>query len=332
MSGDKGFSIVEYLIAITLGALVVTAVTGVYLSNKTTFNIQNGLSRLQENARFANHIFNKDVRMAGFQGCNNLSQVQVTNLVTNASSLLDIDKAVSGFEATSSGWSPSLPTHLSGKVKAGTDVIEVRMASPSGVHLTSNMTQPNTAILVTNRLGIQAGEVVLITDCEVADLFVAGANSNASAIVHTVANNTSNDLTKAYQTDAQILRFHYFSFYIKDSGRSNANGETIYSLFRQNVSGVEEEIAEGVEDMQLSYGIDTTGDGNADSYLNAASIETANQWPNVLSVSATKLFNTIESFNTKAQSYTFNGASSTPGDRMLRREWGNYISLRNRGL
>ncbi len=37
------------------------------------------------------------------------------------------------------------------------------------------MNQSNNPILVFNRLGIQAGDVLMITNCRVGDIFIAGA-------------------------------------------------------------------------------------------------------------------------------------------------------------
>lgn len=326
----RGLSIVEFLIAIALGALLVAGVLTMFLSNKSTYLIQEALARLQENARFSEYIMNRDLRMAGFQGCANHKRMTVTNLVTNPPSVIDFTNPVQGYEATPSGWSPSLPSGIANTVKAGTDVITVKFASPTGVHLTQNMTRPNTAIIVTNRYGVQAGEYVLITDCTIGDIFVAGANTNAAAITHTVSNNITNDVSKAYQVDAQVMRFKAYTYYIKDTGRMNQSNQTIYALFRMDEQGNEEEIADGVDDLQITYGVDTTNDNTANTYQTADQVNASNRWGQVLSIRVLKLMATVEQMNPTAQSYQYNGESLTPSDKKLRRQWTNLIHLRNR--
>jgi len=332
---QQGFSLAEFMIASMLGLFILAGVIGILISNKATFLVQDGLSRLQENARYAKYIMTKEIRMAGFQGCNVSDKIALNMLVSDppAELIFDQDKAVGGYEASGSGWSPALPTSLSGKVASGTDVVIVRKASSGEVNISSSMTKKNTPILVEDRLGLQANDYIIATDCEAGDIFQAGANGNATAITHTVANNITNDLSKAYERDAQVMKFEYFAFYIKDTGRTNNNGFAIFSLYRADIKGNETELVEGVENMQISYGIDTTDDGTADTYLPANTIESNNDWAKVKSIEFLSLFNTIEEVSPTEQSYTFNGNTvSSPGDRILRKEWGFYVTLRNRAL
>lgn len=328
----KGFSIVELMISIALGSIIIATVGGIYLSHRTTNNIEIGLARLQENARYANYLLSRELRMAGFLGCSNQNHVDVTNLVSGGPNMADYDIPIKGYDGLSGSFSPSLPTQLSGKPLAGTDVIEIRKASSLGVNLKMDMNLKNNPVLVDDRLGIQAGDIIMITDCMVGDIFKAGSNTNATAITHTVANNISNDLSIAYLSNAQIMRFEYYAFYIKNSGRTNAQGEAIPSLFQMDLNGNEIEIAEGVEQMQVMYGVDTNGDFSADSYQTATQVEAGNNWSNVISMDVHLRFVTPENVNNKAQPYTFMGVTTTPADRKLRREWDTFVTLRNRGI
>lgn len=74
---DAGFSLVEVLVALTLGVLLVggifTLFTGINDTNKT----QNGLARLQENGRFALMRMETDLRMTGAQYCSNTTGASV---------------------------------------------------------------------------------------------------------------------------------------------------------------------------------------------------------------------------------------------------------------
>ncbi|KTC95813.1 PilW family protein [Legionella erythra] len=328
----QGFSVIEFMVAITLGTLLIASAGAVYLSNKSTYVMQEGLARLQENGRYANFLLSRELRMAGFQGCANQKQIVVTNLVRNVSSMLAYDKPVQGYDGLTASFSPLLPANLTGKPMAGSDIIEVRMASNFGVQLRDDMNQPNNPILVYDRLGIAAGDPVMITNCSVGDIFIAGANTNATAITHTVSDNTTNDLTMAYPANSQVMRFLYYAFYVKNTGRVNSVGQPILALVRLDINGNEDEIAEGVELMRISYGVDTNGDNTVDTYQTATQVNNANNWNNVISIQINLLFATTENVNDKVQPYTFNGTTTTPTDRKLRRQWDTFITLRNRGL
>lgn len=328
----QGFSVIEFMVAITLGTLLIASAGAVYLSNKSTYVMQEGLARLQENGRYANFLLSRELRMAGFQGCANQKQIVVTNLVRNVSSMLAYDKPVQGYDGIAASFSPLLPANLTGKPMVGSDIIEVRMASNFSVQLRDDMNQPNNPILVYDRLGIASGDPVMITNCSVGDIFIAGANTNATAITHTVSDNTTNDLTMAYPANSQVMRFLYYAFYVKNTGRVNSVGQPILALVRLDINGNEDEIAEGVERMRVSYGVDTNGDNTVDSYQTATQVNNANNWNNVISIQINLLFATTENVNDKVQPYTFNGVTTTPTDRKLRRQWDTFITLRNRGL
>lgn len=328
----KGFSIVEFMIAITIGSLLVATVGSVYVSNKRTFRVQEALSRLQENARVANYILNKEIRMAGFQGCAGENFIRMTNRVKDPSKVVLYDTPLSGFESSTTTFSPALPTSLTGKPAAGSDIIEIRMAANTGVQLRDDMNKENNPILVYDRLGIMAGEVVFISNCVVGDIFIAGGDSNATAITHTVTNNTSNSLTTPYTAGSQVMRYVYYAFYVKNTGRNNADNQPIYALVRQDVLGNEVEIVDGLEKMKISYGVDLNNDKTADQYQSATTVENNNNWNKVISIKLNLLFATTENVSSQPQAYQFNGATITPSDRKLRREWESFITIRNRGL
>ncbi len=316
----------------TLGGLLLATAGAVYLTNKTTFKVQDSLARLQENARYAVHFLNKEIRMAGYQGCPNSTLVNMTNVVINPSPALVFDKPIYGYDGLSASFSPALPTNLSGKAVANSDVIEIRRASRTNVQLRADMVQKNNPVLVYDRLGIVAGEVVMISNCNLGDIFIAGGNTNATAITHTTSNNTTNDLSTAYKAGAYVMRFVYFAFYVKDTGRKNTNNQPIYALVRQDLSGNEIELVEGIERMKVTYGVDTNDDYAADTFQTATEVNNSNNWDNVISLRINLLFATTENVSNQTQAYQFNDTTYSSTDRKLRREWQTLITLRNRGL
>ena len=64
---QRGFTLVELMVAMTIGLLVGLVVTQAYLSGVSTQRSQNDLTRLQESARFAFGLLSKQLRSAGFR-------------------------------------------------------------------------------------------------------------------------------------------------------------------------------------------------------------------------------------------------------------------------
>lgn len=346
----SGFSIIEFMISISLGALLITAMVGVYISNKTSSQIQQGLVKIQENGRFISHILSESIRMAGYQGCSSQDHVTLNNLaitsastpIYEASHKLEFDKPIYGYANTASNtWSPSLPASLNGIIKDGSDVLIVRLASSNSSQLASNMsTVSGTIPLADNSLSLANGDTVIISDCSVGDIFVISSVTSASGthnLSHTDSDNTSDTLSKAYQTDAKVMKYQYYAYMIRDTGRKNSKGSPINGLFRMkydsesNTLSQSDEIAEGVEGMKISYGIDSDNDNNADSYQTANNISIAN-WPNVVSVSIKVLLDSVEDVTSSQEIYSFNGAETKASDYRMRREWNTFISLRNKAL
>ena len=79
-----------------------------------------------------------------------------------------------------------------------------------------------------------------------------------------------------------------------------------------------------IENMQIKYGIDTTGDAAADSYVDAPT--NINQ---IVAVRVALLVRSRDGASPVKQTYTFNGASVTAGDYRLRQEFVATYTLRN---
>jgi type IV pilus assembly protein PilW len=63
---QAGFTMVEMMIAMTLGLLLVVVIGQVFVTSKESYRTTEDLSRLQENARFAVTQLSRSIRMAGY--------------------------------------------------------------------------------------------------------------------------------------------------------------------------------------------------------------------------------------------------------------------------
>lgn len=63
---QSGLTLVELLIAMTLGLLILLAVASVYLGSRQTYRMQEENARLQETGRYALEVLGRSIRQAGF--------------------------------------------------------------------------------------------------------------------------------------------------------------------------------------------------------------------------------------------------------------------------
>lgn len=91
-----GFSLIELLIAVTLGLLLLVAVSSIFLGSRRSFRTGEGVAQVQESGRFANLLIAPVVRQAGYLP--DPVQVQLDPTATYRTSLNKT--AVFGFENT----------------------------------------------------------------------------------------------------------------------------------------------------------------------------------------------------------------------------------------
>ncbi len=63
---QRGFTLVEIMVALAIAIILLVGVYSVYLASKRGYALQDGLARQQENGRFAVEFLNRDLRMAGY--------------------------------------------------------------------------------------------------------------------------------------------------------------------------------------------------------------------------------------------------------------------------
>lgn len=204
---QRGFSVIELMLALGLGLLVVTGIVNLFVGNAQTYRILNGQARLQENSRFAYEFITRAARSAGYFGC----APEFDNIVNTLNAPgwnnipeFDVSSAVQGFEGNADGtWSPalsSLPRTVGGAsanvyiVGNGIDTDEI--VETTDVLLLRSLRQPTRRL--TQVLGaldepvveapgnvsdFAVGDIVLVSDCEQGAMFrVTGAAVAANEV------------------------------------------------------------------------------------------------------------------------------------------------------
>lgn len=332
---QAGVGLVEIMVAVTLSLILMAGLIHVYTGNKQTYRIQESLSRLQENGRFALDFITRDLRSAGFLGCAGTSTKTINGLNGAATFTWNFASPIGGSEWTGGTWLPlpdptiNSPTPLSG------DVLTIRRSLGNPVQVVAHPgTNPagSAAIAVAPGHDLQPADVVMVTDCTDAAIFnITGitANGTNDDIVHAAGagppDNASQALGKDYTTAGAIVKLMTSTYYVANG----ASGRP--ALFRQDGAAAAQELVEGVEDMQVLYGIDTDNNRTPNQYMTANNVT---NWGNVVSAEVRLLLQTLDdNLAPQAnQQYTFNGVTSVSPDLRLRRTFTNTISIRNRTL
>lgn len=340
---QKGLTLVELMIAVTLGIFITGGIIQLFINTKQSYRVQENLSRLQENARFAISFLNHDIRMAGNMGCVSSSRI-ITNTLNDTTSFnYNFSSALQGSESTGvDTWSPALDTSITSPL-TGHDVLTIRGILEQGVDITG---QPNTTACATETsstaaqianikvssstpLPFAGNDIVIAANCDNASIFqISNTTPLVDIVEHidvsgAVPGNASANLGACYAGKGELFKLTSRSYYI----RTNPSGTP--SLYRKDGTNNAEELVEGIEDMQILYGEDTDNDHTPNYYVSANSAGL--NMDNVVSVRISLLAVTIDdNLATVAVPYTISGTATTPTDHRIRRVFTSTIALRNR--
>jgi len=335
---QRGLSLIELMIAIAIGSFLTLGLTELFSNSRQTYRVQENLSRLQENARFAMQIISRDIRMADYAGCKNSSINDSTNHIDTTSANYDATlhefvSAVQGNNGTA-GASIALDDP---------DTLTILNAADSGVSVQPPFGPlPSSDINVTAGHDFEQGDIILLADCTQSDIFqITNDPTEGTVMEHDLGAFISNPgpsqvnepgnfnplacaaghcLSRVYTGEASIYRLRLNTYDIQPG----TNG--LNALFRNG-----DELVEGIENIQVLYGADNNGDNTPDSYVPAGTVGL--NMENVVAIRVSLLAATIEdSVATQAIPYTiFNDTVNSPlNDRRIRRVFTSTIALRNR--
>jgi type IV pilus assembly protein PilW len=78
--GIRGFSLVELMVALTIGLLLTIAVAQLFVGSRRSYAATDDVARMQENMRFAHDVLSRTIRMAGYMGYAGASSVKVEDI------------------------------------------------------------------------------------------------------------------------------------------------------------------------------------------------------------------------------------------------------------
>ena len=271
-----GFTLVELMVAMLITLILLAGISQIYLSTRKSYAVQNTLAHQQQTARYVMEVIGQDLRRAGYMG-GNASPAEITGSLGFVSDngtcpagddtwVRMVDRRIFGLNDTNNGgatsnYSSCIPNadHVRG------DILVMRYAAPWIIGSTTTPSFENNRVYL--RTGLFDGNIF------------KGANA-ADAV---------NQINTAATPSGRVSELVAHAYYISNSaGQPRCAGVTVPSLFREapdaNGRPVAEEVAYGVDNLQVRYGIDDDisaadfdGDGAVDRYFDAQNVPDWNQ-------------------------------------------------------
>jgi type IV pilus assembly protein PilW len=330
---QRGFSIVELMVAMTLSLILMAGALSILYSSKLTYNENDRLARLQEAGRAAMEMLLRDSRNAGYAGCTRDSYF--TNRLTASTDLLkNFREPVFGFDATGGSWSPTRNATYIPTATAGSDILVLRGARQgSPVFRLLNPVLNSAAPLSVQRpIGatVAPGTPLLISDCTSTTVFGASGFVPAGVngvILHAAAGgNTNGNLAHTFQIGAQVVPVQTVIYYVDDSPSGVGP-----ALFRKVGAQPAQPMIEGVQNMQVLYGVDTNLDFIVDNYVKASAVT---DWAQVIAINLALLIRSEDETNPDIDARDYTLLDEPPvgpfNDRRQRSVFVTTVTLRNR--
>ena len=313
-----GMTLIEIMIAMVLGLMAVGGLMTLFVQNKQSFNQDELISRMNDDARFALSELRRDISMAGFYADllnPNGIVLQSTNAITADCGLAaDTDWMItpadtgtgdhSSLTAVDNATATTAPATFKcitgSNIVAGTDVVGIkRLQGQQSAALASNT-------------------------------FYVRTNGTAALMFNGAFPGTPDEIINAPFNDwAYVPNIYYIRNFAQTAG------DGIPTLCRKiiDTSGTptmgDDCIAEGIENLQIQYGLDTNGDGNPNAYVNGP---TAAQMQIAVVARISILARSVDAdprYN-NGQTYVLgNSANYTPADSFYRRVYTTTVQIRN---
>ena len=306
----RGFTLAELMIAMAVGIVLVAGILAIYQGSKFGYLSQIALNQVFDTGRFAMDTLSEDVRRAGYLGGN--SDVSRIGGSTGPASAgfgtcaaendtwgRLVGRPVYGLNDSNSGYACiSDSDHLRG------DILVLRYAAPR------------------EATSFDANRLYLRSSLIEGSLFIGSAQADAT-----------NQLASQPLRTSELVSFAYYV----GSSSQTCGGAAIPALFRKTLSAdgrpVSEEVALGIDNLQVRYGVDQDGTGTANRYLDADSV---GDWDDVVSLRLWLLARAgcTEADYTNGNSYVMgdlrDDSAYVPGDGFRRRLYSTVVMLRNR--
>jgi type IV pilus assembly protein PilW len=244
-SRQHGITLVELMVALAIGSFLMIGAIQIYSQSRQAFTINESIARVQETAQFALDTIEADLRMASNWGRTSRSlSIDGRTMIGEPN-----PKTLAVPLDCSEDWSIELGTPVDGFDNV------MGLTCPA-----QNAAQPNSDVLTVRRASVnpvplQAGRLQIQTTRIQGEIFDDG---NIPPQFDPIQSATHNLMVSSYYVDANSdLIPGVPTLRRKVLGIQGANS----AIFDQ-------EIAPGVENLQIQFGIDMNEDNTVDRYVN----------------------------------------------------------------
>lgn len=343
---QRGLSLVELMVAITLGLLLTGALISLLVSMSKTSREQFKAAQQIENGRYAIDLLSNDIRLAGFYGdfaklpdissfaaqpdpCAMIPEGSIAATTTDSPLAFYIQAYPAANLTTAASVPTSCQTWInSASIKAGSDIIVVKrldtvplLDTPAPATLPKSVGGQIYAQTTEAAMDIQYG-------ADNADIDTTVTAKNAATVL------VRKDFSQAVSggtrptVAAYIRKLHVDIYYVspcsKGTGsdkRCSSSDDTVPTLKRLELSTsggaptmTVVPLVEGIEFLKASYGLDNNSptDGSVDAYVTAPT--TIADWQNIITVEIKLLARNTESTAgfSDAKSYDLGSGTYTP--------------------
>lgn len=351
MKKQLGLSLIELMIAITLGIVLMTGVVQVFLSSKVVFSTQQGISRIQETGRLAIEFISRDARMAAYYGCHRPDAAnpdkKLYGAVVADGLHGNFDVGVIGYNSVNSvlplvpdgiaalAGEVVVPEPVDAEATGDANILVIRGATETGFPVSAeNDVNSVFALSPSDKVGtcvegLCEGDVAVVSDCSKARVFQVSTlakDGNTVTVAH--ADPWGGDATKAWEIFAagDVAPMNTIVYFLaKGAGVGDPP-----SLWQKTNDEDPVELLEGVEKMRITYA------AKASEAVPEPVYEPADLVADWSLVNAIRIELVVRSIDNnvleEGQPYTFNGAVVVPpeGDRYMRQVFSTTIGIRSR--
>jgi type IV pilus assembly protein PilW len=359
---QKGLSLVELMISLTVGSVITAGIVQLFSANSDTYGVMMGQSRMQESARFSLDFIGRDIYKAGYFGCFS-SNEQLYWTAADGDDIpyeFDLRSGLEGYNASvvDRAWSPGLDSIgiNTDDIVSGTDVITIRSLSQQDVEarLKQELIGDDDILVVATpsddfELRIEEGDLAMIHDCEKATIFQVTADLEDDdqggtveiVIKHDVDagepwDNSFPELAikNSFGTDAYVSAIETNTYFIASGEGENNSGDAPLSLWRKSGTNEPYELVEGIENLQILYGVSTDDDLTPNQYVSSINDVSLK---NVVTIRVTVIANSIDDVGGSSATThgctiqnCYEGEGELEIDGLIRRAFTQTFMLRNR--
>ena len=285
----QGFSLLELMLAATLGVAMTTATAQLFISSSRGQAALTAQARLQESARHALDFLAHSARNAGYLGCGTAGQL-ANGLNGTWGQVVEIELStpIEAFEVTAGAGLPSraeLPVrggapaykarnriNLS-RLQPGSDIVVFRRADIGTPLARPLRDDADPIVLVDAARTLRKDSFALLSTCGQAELFHVSSVAKRGGLTTLVRapggglfDNRSGTALRPgnipYGSDTAprgaAAALAITEMYFVARHPASPVGETLPSLWRKTSTAAPAELVPGIVDLQLLFGIDTT--------------------------------------------------------------------------